>query len=405
MPTGVCGMNAILIGASSESIFSINEAKTLGFNVIAFDENPNAEGLRLADSSHIIDIKKPELIISKLASMHIAPQLVLPVPIGRYLTSIGSINDYYHLIGIGFEAANYCTDKYKFHRLLSKSGLRNIDCVLVKSGENNLDFSLTYPIIVKPRLGSGSRSVYVVKNRDELKRNFISHMPYDEDFLIESFKPGKEYGLDAVVVQGQFILILLREKLLTSFPYRQCVGYYTVIESDDNHLMFDKIEKYMASVVKLMNLNNVLLHADIIYDNESPFLIEISARPSGHNLHNLFTPLSTGVNMIREYIKFSVPELNQTYSFFPKSIKCMLIRYFDFENCKVIATPNRNKLLESFPLVKYEYNCKKEIMEQIVDSSIIMNRGYFILEGQTREELEKYSNNILNQFVLEKINV
>jgi hypothetical protein len=401
-------MKAVLIGASSESIFAINEAKNMGFNVIAFDENKNAEGLRIADSGYVVDIKKPELIISQLASSHILPQspdIVLPVPIGRYLTSIGAVNDYYHLVGVGFDSANYCTDKYEFHKLLSRNGLRDIDCILVKYGEVNQNFPLSYPVIVKPRFGSGSRSVYVVRNYKELKRNFISHMPYREDFLIENFKYGKEYGLDAVVIEKQFILILLREKLLTPYPYRQCVGYYTVIESDENHSMFSSIRKYMFNVISLMKLNNVLLHADIIYDNNSPFLIEISARPSGHNLHNLFTPLATGINVIREYLKFAVPELNQSYLFCPKNTKCMLIRYFDFENCKIIAAPDKDELFKSFPLIAYEYNHKNGIMGQVVDGSAIMNRGYFILEGNSKNELEGYSKAILNKFVLEKTNV
>lgn len=35
---------AVLIGASSESIFAISQAKSLGTKVVAFDENKNAPG-------------------------------------------------------------------------------------------------------------------------------------------------------------------------------------------------------------------------------------------------------------------------------------------------------------------------------------------------------------------------
>jgi predicted ATP-grasp superfamily ATP-dependent carboligase len=402
-------MNAIVIGAGSESVFAINEAKDMGFNVIAFDENPRAEGLQEANFGYVVDIKKPGLIIRRLDSINILSSnsnIVLPVPIGRYLTSIGSINDYYRFVGIGFKGADYCTDKYKFHKLLSKNSLRNIDCILVKNGENKnkLNFPLKYPAVIKPRFSSGSRSVYIVERDEELKK-IISNMSYDEDFLIENFKVGKEYGIDAAVIEGQFILILLREKLLTPFPYRQCVGYYTVPESDNDQVMFDRIREFMSDVVELMNLNNVLIHADIIYDNNSPFLIEISARPSGHYLHNIFIPLATGINIIREYLKFAVPELNQSYSFYPKSVKYMLIRYFDFGNCRVVFSPDKKKLLESYPLAAYEYNAGLQIMERVVDGSSIMNRGYFILEGHTRAELEKWSDAIFNQFLLERMDV
>ena len=53
---------------------------------------------------------------------------VLTVPIGRYLTTIGSVNDTLQLPGIGKEQAMYCTDKLLFHRKMADSGLRNCNC-------------------------------------------------------------------------------------------------------------------------------------------------------------------------------------------------------------------------------------------------------------------------------------
>lgn len=54
---------AILIGASSESISSIKKAKESGLKVIAFDGNKNAEGLKFADFSYVLDIRDPKNII------------------------------------------------------------------------------------------------------------------------------------------------------------------------------------------------------------------------------------------------------------------------------------------------------------------------------------------------------
>ena len=67
----------------------------MGFYVIAFDENPNADGLYYADEKYITDIKNPKLIIEHLQGRK--PDIILPVPIGRYLITIGKINDYQHL--------------------------------------------------------------------------------------------------------------------------------------------------------------------------------------------------------------------------------------------------------------------------------------------------------------------
>ena len=46
------------------------------------------------------------------------PITILPVPIGRYLITTGSINDYYKLDGVSYKAADLCTDKLLFHKKL-----------------------------------------------------------------------------------------------------------------------------------------------------------------------------------------------------------------------------------------------------------------------------------------------
>ena len=56
-------MIAGVIGASNEAIHTIEEAKKQGVKVIAFDGNPDAEGLRAADKAVVMDITNEEATI------------------------------------------------------------------------------------------------------------------------------------------------------------------------------------------------------------------------------------------------------------------------------------------------------------------------------------------------------
>lgn len=391
---------AVIIGASEEAIFAMKEAKKSGLFVVAFDGNKEAKGLSYADISYVLDIRKPEMLFSILDSFQDKIEVVLPAPMGRVLISSAMVNERYQLKGVMPIAADYCTDKYLFHRLLKENGLRKAECILVKAGLERAVTPQKFPVIVKPRYGSGSRAVYEVKTETELKEIFDKDIPYSEDFLIETAVEGEEYGVDAAIIDGIFYLVLLRKKILTLPPIKQCIGYFSIVENEKNSTFIGQVKDVISKAAKLMNLNNCILHADMLDTKEDIFIIEISARPSGHYLHNIFTPMATGINMIKEYLRYVT---GKPYCLLPSKTKHLLIHYFTFENCYIQKLPKEEMLRERFPLLEYQCNIKEEYLEEIVDGHSIMNRGYFILEGTTEEKLLEQASELLNCFEIRKV--
>ena len=70
-------------------------------------------------------------------------------------------------------------------------------------------------------------------------------------------------------------------------------------------------------MIETLNYNNCLVNADLIINKEQIFVIEAAPRPSGHNLHNVFVPLATDIDIAEEYIKFL---LGAKYNFIPTRI-------------------------------------------------------------------------------------
>ena len=93
----------------------------------------------------------------------------------------------------------------------------------------------------------------------ELKEKFLSGQPYDEDYCVETCVQGTEYGVDGVFVDGEFKLILLRGKKNTPPPYRECVEYYSVIETDKNAEFFRKTKELIA----ICNEKGISLEAEV----------------------------------------------------------------------------------------------------------------------------------------------
>lgn len=399
-------MRAAVIGASSESIYTISKAKELGLEVIALDGNPDAPGLKEADTSFVVDIRDHKKVFEILDNNR--PDIVLPVPIGRYLTTTGAVNDRYGLCGVSYEAANNCTDKYEFHSLLSQKGLRKAEMYLIPAGAKEHDagdLNMIYPVVVKPRFGSGSRGVRIYDSREEMEKDFIASLPLDEDYCIETFVDGPEYGVDGVYLNGEFNLILLRGKKNTKPPYRECVGYYSVIRTQENHEFINDVKKLMQDAGETLGFCNNLVHADIIKDvHGKPFIIETSARPSGHNLHNLFTPMASGVDEIGEFIKYSIPELGFKYHFTPKVDKNMMIGYFDFEDVRIVKVPDKSMLMEKYPIKAWNCNIKSGMrMEKVTNGASIMGRGYFVIEADNLLALDEYCDAIKKEFEVEEV--
>lgn len=261
--------------------------------------------------------------------------------------------------------------------------LRDSNSSLFKLGLDLNQFK--FPLIIKPRFGSGSRDVLVITTDNELKEICKNDKFTKEDFLIEEFINGIEYGLDAVVIDGKFHHILIREKQITPLPYRQVIANISIDE-------IPAINIYMQKIINILKIDNCLLNTDLIITQDGrPFIIELATRPSGHYLSK-FIEITTGINTTKEWINKS---LNLPYNFKPKFRKNTIIRYFDFEGDWIAA--DFNLLKDNLGII--DYRCEiNSTLPKVIDGSTIMDRGYAIIEANSKEECIKNANKLISNF-------
>lgn len=393
-------MVGLVIGASDDSIHAIKCAQKMGIYVIALDGNREAEGLKIADKSIVIDIRDGEQLCKVIRDTN--PTLTIPVPIGRYLTTTGYVNEYFNLKGVNNRAAKLCTDKYLFHKKLNEQGLREINSYLIRKKSDYIDKNFDYPVIIKPRYGSGSRQVALINNKQELLMKLGVKDILDEDFIIEDAVDGIEYGIDGAVLDGELQITLVRKKIITSPPARQCVGYLTG-DIEENNELFKRIQLILKKAINHLSINNCIFHGDLIINDNNIFIIEISGRPSGHYLHNTFTPYVTDIDMISEYIKYIKFGKG---NFLPNKSKVAAIHFFNFENCVVKYIPSFEKLKKDSKcnIIDFRCNIKEgDILESVDSGKSIIGRGYFIVRGKNEKNLLDQIDKILNSFVISKL--
>ena len=389
---------ALVIGASSESLYAINLAQESGLKVAAFDGDENAAGLKQADFSFVCDIRDPQNIINLITEQGFKPVCVLPVPVGRCLRVGGAINDFYGLKGPNEKTCDVCTDKLAFHSALNpenkreretkepmRTNLRDVECYPMSKASNSPS-DADFPLVIKPRYGSGSKNVTVVLNAVEYEKYAARLNLKSGEFLRESFVEGKEYGINAAVIEGEYIHVLARKKLLTPPPYRQSVGYVATPE-------IAAISEHLKAVIKRLELKNCLMHADVILrENGEPFVIELAPRPSGHYLASDFVEIATGVNLTREWLNFV---LNKPFSFEPKFLKSAMIKYFDFDYG--VVPPSFNEIKDQCGVVKFKCGDLKNLGE-VKDGASLMDRGYAIIIAESEEECLEKASALMSKF-------
>lgn len=362
-------MNALVVGASRESLHAIAIAQGLGYRVVAIDGSPLAEGLMAADEAIIADISNPEKVVSALDA---PPSFVLPVPVGRVLVSTGVLNDRWGTPGISGHAASFFTDKLEFGQALYARGLRGAKCISQAAllGSRPLLDSLNYPVIVKPRYGSGSRGVSLAMTPEDA----LAALGRECDLVVEEVLPGVEYGLDGIVHEGKLSVLLLRKKENTEPPARQCVGYHTVSRKSPLYAIAgNKIQE----ILDVARVEDALVHADLMFDENAIEVIELSCRPSGHFIHDQLVPLATGVDPVEAFIRVCVcgeelPELGE--------VRSLYLGFFGFENCVIDEVPEDESVCEEFAPLIFESSIRKgDVFGPVTDGSVTL-RGHFIIE-------------------------
>ena len=219
-----------------------------------------------------------------------------------------------------------------------------------------------------------------------------------EHFILEEAVQGEEYSIDGAVMEGKLVVTLLRKKEISKLPERQPISSIAIDLDEISNELSNHLQSKLGNVVKALNYDNCLVNADLIIQGNEVFVIEISPRPSGHNLHNVFVPYATGVDLAEEYIKYL---LEKEYSFRRKVNRRQKITFFSFENVVITKVPTEDEIRENIKeqLVHWECTIQEgDFMNKITNGHSIMGRGFFILEGNNEEELDRLSNWVLDQF-------
>ena len=169
-----------------------------------------------------------------------------------------------------------CFDKYKLMQALEEK-ITLAPYALFDDNFNADDFGL--PLIVKPRSGSGSRDVHLIRNAREL-----INIPRDGSFMVQTYLPGEEYSVDVFAdEQGQVIASVVRERIKID-------SGIAVIGKTVINRKLSQLAKEIATLVGIRYTANIQFKLD---QQQLPKLLEINPRFPG----TMPLTVAAGVNM------------------------------------------------------------------------------------------------------------
>jgi len=284
-------------GGVGQSIFKAIRLSRLSSRIITTDMHPMGVGIYRGDRGYIVPAANNpgyvDAIIKICNSEEIDIVFVgsdpeLPV-FAEYKNRIEQETDAKVVISSP-EKIKIGNDKWETYRFLKNSGLPYPESVLPENRDDLIE-KTGFPVLIKPRGGSASKDVYIVKNREELEV-FIKRVnnPIIQEYLVPE---DEEYTSGAVMFEGDILgTFTMKREIKGGNTYRG------VIDS------FEDVRTAVEKVAKKFNMFGPS-NFQMRLTEKGLVTFEINPRFSG----------TTG---IRAFYNFNEPEAVINYILFQK---------------------------------------------------------------------------------------
>jgi biotin carboxylase len=196
---------------------------------------------------------------------------------------------------MGAEAGLNFRDKARMKRVLSAHGLPCAQHLLAASAEEAEAFGrrVGYPLISKPRAGSGSRGTHRLDGDDQLAALLRMMPPGPENpVFLEEFIRGEEHSFDSVMLGGQLAWYSVNDYLPAPLEVvrEPWIQWCVVTPRDVDAPEYRGIREVAGDALRALGLETGFSHMEWFRREDGSVAIsEVGARPPGARFTNLIS--------------------------------------------------------------------------------------------------------------------
>lgn len=280
-------LTLLIVAGGKWQVPLVRKAKELGYYIINVNPFEDSPGFAYADETILCDVLDKESVLQAIQGKKIdgivTDQSDIAVPTVAYLT------EQLGLPGIGVEAAELFTNKYKMREFAYQLGFPMPRYTLAQSPEDLRLFwnDLT---IVKPLNAQSSRGINIMHSADDAEAAYNEAANYTHDttgVIAEEFVYGTEFTVDGIFIGGKHHTLAISRK--EHFDFNPTIAgklYFTPL-----------IPELAEQHDRLMDATGVqlaLTHSEYILHNGTYYLVEMAARGGGTLISSHIVPAVSG---------------------------------------------------------------------------------------------------------------
>ena len=296
----------LIVGASILQVPAIKKAKEMGLIVGVVDYNANAVGIQFADQYYncsTLDREGVDKVIKEFGA-----DGVMTMATDMPMRTIAYVCKKNNLLGLSEECALNCTDKIEMIRRFKEC---NVPSPMFFEVGNIEELQLAVkqigtPCILKPADNSGSRGVTLCTDADELAAiyDYVKTESRSGKILAEEYMTGPEVSVEVFVQSGIAHVLQITDKLTTGAPHFIELGHSQPTRLGEN--VCEQINSVAQQACDAVGLQNGPAHLEMIITSDGPKMVEMGARMGGDCITSHLVPLSTGINMTEQTIRYSL---------------------------------------------------------------------------------------------------
>ena len=320
----------LILGAGIYQVPLIKKAREMGIYTIVASIPGNYPGFAYADKVVYENTVAADAIL-KIAQEEKVDGICTTGTDVAVIT-IGKVCDAMGLRGVSAKGAEIACDKSLMKKAFQDHGVQTAQCryVPLDAPEEKIRAiceELGYPVIFKAIDSSGSRGITKVNHADDIEKAYqaVCDVTKHQEYLIETYLVGDEFGAQAFVQDGKLEFVLPHGDYVFKGDTGVPVGHYAPYDLPQ---LQSEIEKQTLLAVQAMGIDNCAINADFMLCNGKVYVLEIGARG--------------GATCLVELVS-----LYYGYDYYEKILRVALGEKVDFAPANKARVPNASHLLMS----------------------------------------------------------